>query len=189
MQILNEIRHDLEQNLSAKRYSHTIGVMYTAAALAMRYNEDMNKAMLAGLLHDCAKQLSLEDMLDLCANQNILLSDFEKNSPELLHSKAGAVLAKTKYNVADSDILEAISYHTTGRPNMSTLDKIIFLADYIEPNRKIIPGLEVTRTLTFTNLDSGLLSALEHSLDYLKSKQIDIDTMTIQTYQYYKNKE
>lgn len=188
MQLYNEIQLDLEQNLSAKRYHHTIGVMYTAAALAMRYNEDVEKAMLAGLLHDCARQLSFKDMLNLCNQQDLSLSLQEQKMPELLHAKAGAVLATVKYGVNDVRILEAIRCHTTGKPGMNMLDKIVFLSDYIEPGRQIL-GLDTIRTLVFTNLDQGLLSVLKNSLNYLEQTQSNIDPMTMQTYQYYKNKK
>ena len=189
MQKLEDIKLDLEQALPQKRYDHSIGVMYTAAALAMHYNVNIDDAMLAGLLHDGAKQLSLEEMLDLSKKQDVMISVFEEKNLELLHSKIGAILAETKYNVKNSYILEAIRCHTTGKPNMSTLDKIIFLADFIEPGRKNFPGLDTIRTSTFKNLDQGMALALKHSLNYLKKQQIEIDKMTIDAYQYYKNRE
>ena len=189
MQIREKIRADLEQNLSPKCYCHTLGVMYTAAALAMCYHEDIDNAMLAGLLHDCAKELSVKDMLELLTAQNIDISDFERNNSNLLHAKAGAALANVRYSIEDLCILEAIQCHTTAKPNMNTLDKILFLADYIEPNRNENPHLEEIRRLAFTDIDKGLLFALKYSLNYLKDKQAKIDEITIQTYQYYKSKE
>jgi putative HD superfamily hydrolase of NAD metabolism len=189
MQIRDKIKSDLEQNLSPKCYCHTLSVMYTAAALAMRYHEDIDKAMLAGLLHDCVKERSLNDMLELCTMQNVSISNLERKNPHLLHSKAGAAFANTKYKIEDFHILEAIRCHTTGKPDMNTLDKILFLADYIEPNRNEHPHLEEVRRLAFVDIDKGLLSALTYSLNYLKDKQAEIDKMTIQAYQYYKNKE
>ena len=189
MQIRDEIKYDLEQTLSAKCYRHTLSVMYTAAALAMRYNEDIEKAMLAGLLHDCAKEISLRDMLELCTSHNVSISNLEKNTSNLLHAKAGSIIANIKYNIEDFHILEAIRCHTTGKPNMNTLDKILFLADYIEPNRNENPHLEEIRRFAFIDIDKGVSFALKYSLDYLKDKQAEIDEMSIHAYRYYKSKE
>ena len=186
MQPRDEIQADLKQTLSAKRYCHTMSVMYTAASLAMRYNENVESAMLAALLHDCARQLSFKEMLDLCKQHDLHISVHEQKTPALLHAKAGATLATVKYGVEDERILDAIRYHTTGKPAMNALEKIVFLADYIEPERQRV-GLDEIRTLVFTNLNMGLLSVLKNSLSYLEQTQTDIDTMTMQTYQYYKH--
>ncbi|MCD7709490.1 MAG: bis(5'-nucleosyl)-tetraphosphatase (symmetrical) YqeK, partial [Clostridiales bacterium] len=130
---LLEMRKMLKKDLDRERYEHTKGVMYTAASLAMAHGYSIKKAMLAGLLHDCAKCLPTEEKVRLCKSHHIPVSKIEKESPGLLHAKAGMALAREKYHIKDSEILHAIAVHTTGAPDMSKLDKIIYIADYIEP--------------------------------------------------------
>ena len=140
--------------------------MYTAAALAMRYEENIEKALVAGLLHDCAKPFSTN----------------------LEHAKLGAQYAKDRYGVEDSYITDAIYYHTTGRPNMTLLDKIVYIADYIEPNRNKAPNLESVRYMAFHNIDQCLCMILEATMEYLNTTCEDIDPLTEQTYMYYKRR-
>ena len=143
---INLIR-ELETELAYGRFIHTLNVSCTAANLAMCYGFDTDIAETAGLLHDCAKCMNLAKMLKICDKAGVELSEYERNSGSLLHSKAGAVLAQSKYGIKDEDILNAIRYHTTGRPGMSLLEKIIFVADYIEPGRDSAPNLPVVRAL------------------------------------------
>lgn len=175
----------MEKCQDAKRYEHTLGVAYTAAALAMRYNGDIKSAQIAGLLHDCAKCLSDEKRLSICAKHNISMTEIEQRNPFLLHAKVGSFLAMEEYKVTDPDIIHAILNHTTGRPGMSLLEKIIFVADYIEPGRKAAPNLKEVRQLAFEDLDEALLKILEDTLAYLKSTDGEIDPMTQKTYDYY----
>lgn len=183
---LRKIRRSMENKLDHKRYEHTLGVAYTAASLAMRYGEDMQKALLAGLLHDCAKCMTNEKRLSICEKYNIAISEAERKNPFLLHAKVGSFLAMKKYGVADKDVINAILNHTTGRPGMSLLEKIIWIADYIEPGRKQAPNLAKIRRLAFEDLDRALLIALEDTLHYLHAGKMEIDTMTQKTYDYYK---
>ncbi len=183
---LRKIRRSMENKLDHKRYEHTLGVAYTAAALAMRYGEDMQKALLAGLLHDCAKCMTNEKRLAICEKYNIAISEAERKNPFLLHAKVGSFLAMKKYGVSDKDVINAILNHTTGRPGMSVLEKIIWIADYIEPGRKQAPNLTRIRRLAFEDLDQALLIALEDTLHYLHAGKMEIDTMTQKTYDYYK---
>ena len=136
---LEKIRCELKKQLKKERYIHTIGVMYTAASIAMRYGEDIEKAMTAGLLHDCGKFAPAGEQIRLCKKYELPLKESELEMPALIHAKLGAYLAKEAYKVCDGEILNAILYHTTGRPDMTMLEKIVFLADYIEPGRKMIP--------------------------------------------------
>lgn len=182
---LKKIRKAMEKCQDAKRYEHTLGVAYTAAALAMRYNGDIKSAQIAGLLHDCAKCLSDEKRLSICAKHNISMTEIEQRNPFLLHAKVGSFLAMEEYKVTDPDIIHAILNHTTGRPGMSLLEKIIFVADYIEPGRKAAPNLKEVRQLAFEDLDEALLKILEDTLAYLKSTDGEIDPMTQKTYDYY----
>lgn len=182
---LRKIRKAMEKCQDAKRYEHTLGVAYTAAALAMRYGADVQSARLAGLLHDCAKCLSDEKRLSICKKHHISMSDVEKRNPFLLHAKVGSFLAMDKYKVTDPDIINAILNHTTGRPGMSLLEKIVFIADYIEPGRKQAPNLEKVRKLAFIDLDKALVMILADTIEYVKSTGGEFDPMTEQTYEYY----
>lgn len=185
---LNELRKTMEQELSSKRYLHTLGVSYTAACLAMAHGADMESAMTAGLLHDCAKPLKGEEQIALCEKHHLDISDVERLNPSaLLHAKVGAYLAQSRYGVTVPDILNAIKYHTTGRPKMSKLEKILYIADYIEPGRKHVADLEQIRQIAYQDLDATMARILENTLAYLKTTDGQIDTMTEETYQYYKH--
>ena len=137
---MQEIRKNLKKDLDKYRYEHTKGVMYTAGCLAMANNYDVEKAMLAGLLHDCAKCVPADEKIKLCEKNHIEISDAEYKNPGLLHAKLGAFFARKKYGIENEEILRSIESHTTGRPNMSLLDKIIYIADYIEPGRDVAPN-------------------------------------------------
>lgn len=181
-----DIKKDLKKVLSGKRYEHTLGVEYTASCLAMRYGADMEKARMAGLLHDCAKSLSSKDKLVYCKKFGMPVSEYEKKNPELLHAKLGACFANTKYGISDPKILSAITWHTTGKPDMSLLDKIVFIADYMEPNRNQAPDLAEVRRLAFEDLDQCLFLILKDTIEYLAGKKSVTDPMTQRTYEYYK---
>lgn len=183
------VRDKLKEKLTTKRYEHTLGVMYTCAALAMKYQYDVEKAMWAGLLHDCAKNYSDDQMLSRCKKNNIEINDTEKKSPCLLHGKLGAFYAKSKYGVEDEEILEAIRFHTTGKPNMDTLGCILFIADYIEPGRKKIKGLEEVRKCAFNiGLEEAVFLKLSYVIGYLEDTSYNIDDMTYKVYKYYSEK-
>lgn len=186
---LETIQKKLEKKLKKNRYQHTLGVMFTAASMAMRFETDIHKAMLAGLLHDCGKFCSSKDQIKLCDKLGLTLSDAEREVPALIHAKLGARLAKEEYEVDDEDVLNAIRHHTTGRQQMSTLEKIIFLADYIEPGRKMIPGLDEVRHLSFTDLDAAVCLCARNTLHYLEESNRSINPMTEQTYRYYARPE
>lgn len=182
---LKKIRKSMEKELDAKRYEHTLGVAYTAAALAMCNDVDLIKAETAGLLHDCAKCFSDDKKISVCRKNNMEINSVESRNPYLLHAKAGYCIAKNKFDIEDQDILNAILNHTTGRPGMSTLEKIIYIADYIEPSRKQAPNLSEVRKLAFQNLDQALLKILTDILSYLESGGGEIDPLTKETYDYY----
>ena len=185
---ITKIRRKMMTELDKDRYEHTLGVMYTAASLAMRYDEDIEKALIAGLLHDCAKCLSGDTKIKLCKKYHLNVSEVEKENPSLLHAKLGAFLAAKKYHIKDKDIINAIASHTTGCPHMSLLDKIIYIADYIEPGRKELPNMAEVRKLAFTDIDACLYRILKDSLEYLTGMNVPIDPMTEKTYLYYKSK-
>lgn len=183
---LEKMKKRVESHLDKERYEHTLGVMYTTGAMAMRYHVDLEKALIAGLLHDCAKGLSSDKKLKLCEKYQLTVSESERKNPGLLHAKLGAYIAKTKYGIDDMEIVDAIAYHTTGRPEMTLLDKIVYIADYIEPNRNEAPNLDEVRALAFQDIDTCLYVILKDSLAYLETKNEVVDPRTEQTYQYYK---
>ena len=181
-----ELIRTLEQELSYKRFIHTLSVAGTASSLAMCYGADLEKAETAGLLHDCAKCMDVRKMQKVCEKAGLTVSSFEADSGSLLHSKAGSVLAAEKYEITDPDMINAIRYHTTGRPGMSLLEKIIFVADYIEPGRFTAKNLPLIRRLAFSDIDEALMKILYDTLVYLNSTGLVVDPMTQKTYDYYK---
>ena len=183
---IEEMRLKLVKELDESRYQHTLGVMYTAAAMAMRYGEDVEKALIAGLLHDCAKCIPGTMKISLCEQNGIEISDIERQNTGLLHAKLGAYVARAEYGVEDEDILNSIKSHTTGRPDMSLLEKIIYIADFMEPGRKELPNMADVRKLAFEDIDNCLFRILKDSLVYLKSRDYAVDPMTEETYEYYK---
>lgn len=183
------IKNNIKLVVNEKRYIHTLGVADVAYDLALIHGYDVDKAYLAGILHDCAKNVSNEDLVDICIKNNIAISGIEIKNIQLLHGKVGAHFAKTKYGVDDKDILNSIIYHTTGRPDMSMLEKIIIVADYIEPNRKPLPRINKIREVAFDSLDDALVLIIENVLNYLNETNALVDTITILTYKFYKEKE
>ncbi len=183
-----KIRKAMEKVQDENRYEHTLGVTYTATALAMCYHCDLHSAEIAGLLHDCAKCMDNAKKIQICEKHNIPVNEVERKNPSLLHAKAGSFIAMDTYGITDTDIINAILNHTTGRPNMSLLEKIIYVADYIEPNRKKAPNLSEIRQIAFTDLDKALLMILRDTLTYLTAGGGEIDVMTKKAYEYYQAK-
>ena len=186
MKQFSPIYEKLKISLDEARYEHTLGVMYTAGCMAMAFGYDVNKAMLAGLLHDCAKCMSHNERLILCEKYDVVVTTSELENKALLHAKAGAILAKIEYDICDEEILHAIEVHTTGEPNMSMLDKIIYIADYIEPGRDKAPNLELVRRIAYKDLDACMAQILSDSLSYLKTCNQIIDETTVKAYEFYK---
>ncbi len=183
---INDINKRLHNVLTPKRFRHTQGVAEEAVRLAQRYNGDIDKAYLAGLLHDCAKCYTDEEKLRMCEEYNVPLDKILKKQPDLAHSFLGAALAKAEYGIKDEDIINAICYHTTGRADMSLLEKIIYIADYIEPNRESFPGLEKIRELAYTDIDKAVEYALHNTIDYNKEKNRIIHPLSITALEYYR---
>ena len=181
-----KLQNKIKKELEEKRFEHTLGVAYTAANLAFVNDYDEKKAFIAGLLHDSAKCLSHKKRLIICKKNHLDISKVEEENPVLLHSKVGAYLAEKKYGISDLDIKNAILYHTTGRPDMGLLEKIIYVADFIEPHRKKLPRLFEIRKMAFENLDKAVFMILESSLKYLEKGSLQIDPKTEETYLFYK---
>ena len=189
VEVLTKIQDKLKEKLSEKRFQHTLGVQYTCACMAMRYEEDVYLASLAGLLHDCVKYMTDEQLLEKCTKYHLHVRDVERRNPYLLHAKLGAYYAEKKYGISDERVLAAITWHTTGKPDMNSLEKIVFAADYLEPGRKMIPGLPEVRRMAFQNLDQTVALILRNTLQYLDDKQgKEIDSYTRDAYEYYKEK-
>ena len=182
-----ELRKKIKKVLDKERYEHTKGVMYTAGCLAMAHEYPIEKAMIAGLLHDCAKCVPTEEKFNLCNEHHVLINQVEMENPGLLHAKVGAVLAETKYKIKDPEILHAIKVHTTGEPDMNTLDKIIYIADYIEPRRNKAANLAHMRQLAFIDLDRALYEIMAGILQYLEETHAAIDKQTQEACIYYRD--
>ncbi len=194
MEVSNEVILSLEQKLqqvlNPKRYLHTLGVAYLSASLAMCHGYSHRDALVAGLLHDCAKNYPEKEMLQQCLKLQIPLSDYEKRIPELLHAAYGAYLAKEEYGITQEDILLAVRNHTLGRPGMSPLEQIVYLADYFEPERTqpTTPCLDEIRKIAFENLDKATYLVCRNTLQYFEKTKKEADPMTFQVYEYYKEK-
>lgn len=161
-----EIVRKLQTTLSPKRFLHTIGVRECAKTLAAQYGGEAEKAETAALLHDCAKPYGKEESIILAKRCGVVFDEFELQESKLMHASLGAALAKDEYGVNDEDILNAIRYHTTGRKKMSLLEKIIYIADFIEPNRHF-EGLEHLRETTLRDLDIGVEEGLRLSIRHV----------------------
>lgn len=156
---INEIKTQLSQNVNKDRYEHCMRVAETARSLALRFNLDANKAYIAGLLHDCAKDIDELTLLKIAKEIGIEINEVQKEKPiKFLHSKVGAYIAQKYYGITDKDILQAISYHHEGAIDMTSFDKIIALADMIEPDRKFA-DISQLRLLLETSIDKAYFCA------------------------------
>lgn len=181
-----KIRAKLEKSLSPTRYQHTLGVAYTSACLAMCYGEDPEKAELAGLLHDCAKEYKEKELLKMGEATGYQFTRDELDAPQVLHAVMGPYVAGKKYDITDPEILSAIRWHTTGKEDMTLLEMIVFTADYIEPNRDKAEDLPEVRALAFRDLGLCMLRITEDTLTYLKSKGVKADPNTRNCYEWLK---
>ena len=178
------IKADLKEKLPKKRYEHTLGVAYTAAALAMCYGEDILKAELAGILHDVAKAKKSSELKDDMKGyidpytDGDYVSLIADKAPQILHAIYAPYLAKKDYKIEDKDILSAIRWHTTGKKDMTMLEKIVFVADYIEPNRKKLPDIDRIRTLSFHDISEAVKVTAKSTIEYLGGQGMYIDKFT-----------
>ncbi len=181
---LDELRPVALSYLKAKRVRHVLGVEEEAIRLAERYGADVEKARVAALLHDCTKKLDLEEQLSLCAQYGIELDELERRALKLLHAKTGAAIAREIFG-ADAEICSAILWHTTGRPDMTLLEKVIYLADYIEPNRDF-DGVEELRRTVYGDLDCGLELGLRMSIAELEERGSPVHHDTREAWEFIK---
>lgn len=180
---VDEIKNYLKNNLKPSRYGHTLGVVNTAIKLAEIYGEDIKKAEIAALCHDVAKNMSYEDMKKIINEEDIDLSVDEENSKELWHSIVAPILARRVFKIHDEEILSAMRWHTTGKENMTNLEKIIYLADLIEPSRNF-EGLEEIRKVSYENLNLAMLKALTHTTIYLLEQGYAVDLNSVKARNY-----
>lgn len=173
-----EIKIYLSRKLKADRYNHVLGVVEMSEKLAKRYGADVKKARLAALIHDLAKYEGGEALIRIAKENGYDLDEVEKKAPYLLHGFAAAVIAKKDMGIEDEDVLNAAIYHTTGRENMTLLEKIIYIADYIEPNRSY-KGVDELRDITFENLDRGLMMAFDNTIKFVLDKGALLHSRTV----------
>ncbi len=184
MQSIDEITNYLKANLSEKRFKHITGVAKTAEALAKKWGADSDKAFLAGLVHDCAKEIPLKDAIERLINSGYSPDEIELRSPALLHAPLGAVVAREIFGISDNEILDSIAFHTTGRPEMSLLEKIIYVADFTEPGR-IYPEAEEVRKLSYIDIDRAVLKETDMVIKFTVDKGRAIHPATVLTRNYY----
>lgn len=170
----------VKEQLPEKRFEHTVRVMETAIPLAVQFGIDEKKAELAAIFHDYAKYRPKEEMKQWILKEKLPF-DLLQFHHELWHAPVGSLLVKKEVGITDEEILDAIKYHTTGRAKMKPLEKVIYLADYMEPGRNF-PGVEKVRELAHKDLDSAMIQALKNTIQYLISKDQPIYPDTFHTY-------
>ena len=175
---LSQLRPVALSYLKYKRIPHVLGTEQEAIRLAERYGGDVEKARVAALLHDCTKKLDMEEQLALCRHYGIELDELEQKALKLLHAKTGAAIARDVFGV-DEEIYHAIWWHTTGHANMTLLEKIIYLADYIEPSRDF-PGVDKLRKVCYEDLDKGLLLGLDMSIQEMTEMGNPVHRATVE---------
>ncbi len=171
-----------KSTLSAKRYQHTVNVKKMAVKLAKKYGADPEKAALAAYLHDLAKEKPKEELLQIMRENAIMANNAEQRPAPVWHGVCAAILAKTRWGVDDPEILDAVVCHTTGRPGMTKLDKILFLADMTSAERNW-PGVEKLRQLEMQDLDAGMREGLRQTIEFVDASGKKADPMSAAAYQ------
>ncbi|MDO5125297.1 MAG: bis(5'-nucleosyl)-tetraphosphatase (symmetrical) YqeK [Ruminococcus sp.] len=171
----------LKKNLSKKRYNHSVNVANASAMLAERFAENKDKAYIAGLVHDTAKELPVEKQLELVLNSSLDVSEVETKSVPLFHSIAGAELIQTVFDIHDPEIIEAVRYHTVACKDMSKLSQIVYLADLISEDRDY-KDVKKMRKYCEQSLEKGMLEALKFSISDSVKKENTIPCSTLEAY-------
>lgn len=172
------MKEKLKGMLTKSRYEHSVGVSETAVKMARFYGADEQKARIAGLLHDCAKKLTADEAAEKCAELGVELDETELLVPELIHAPLGAGIARYEFGITDSEILGAIAAHTVAKEHMSDLEKIIYIADMIEPNREF-PNVDECRRVAFEGLDKAFLYMLDRSIVFNVGKGVILHPNTV----------
>lgn len=170
-------------NIGIKRYEHSLRVVDIAVKLANIYNADMEKVKTAALLHDCAKFQDERCLLKRITGFDIILDSVIQNNKELIHGALGSKIAEIEYGISDKEVLDAIYYHTIGRADMTLIDKIVYIADYIEPGRNF-PGVEEIRDMAFMDLNESILMAMDNSILFLIKNNSLIHPNTLEARNY-----
>lgn len=178
---IEEAEKAIKEILPEKRYKHSVGVSKTAEKLAKQYGANCDKAKLAGMLHDIVKCFSDEQLKAIILRSTDVSHDYLDYSDKLWHAPAGAVYVKETYGIDDQEILDAMTYHTTGKKNMTLLEKIVFLADYIEPGRDF-PGVDEVRQAAAENLDTAVYLELQKTVIHLLEKEQRVYPQTLEAY-------
>lgn len=177
------LKEYVKSKLGEKRFAHSVYTAEEAVKLANRYGADENKAYVAGMLHDVAKGIPADKLLKTAHEKGISIDKYENDNPELIHGKVSAFLAKSELGITDKDILSAIELHTTGSKKMSLLEKIIYIADLIEPGRTF-EGLIDIRKLAYCDLDGAMKLALESVIHFVKSNGLTLHPDSVEAYEY-----
>ncbi|MCM2531578.1 bis(5'-nucleosyl)-tetraphosphatase (symmetrical) YqeK [Neobacillus pocheonensis] len=170
----------VKEQLTEHRYQHTLGVMETAIKLAEQYGADVEKGEIAAIFHDYAKFRPKEEMKKIIKEQGFSKDLLEFNG-ELWHAPVGAYLVEREVGITDQEVLDAIRYHTSGRTEMTLLDKVVYLADYIEPGRHF-PGVEEVREIAKESLEKALIKAIQNTILFLMKKNQTVYPDTFHTY-------
>ncbi|NLJ78641.1 MAG: HD domain-containing protein [Tissierellia bacterium] len=172
------IHEKLEADIGHDRYLHSVRVMETCIDLARHHGYHVEKVAIAGLLHDCGRLLDVKRMLKLIGDFDIILDSIARDNTGLIHAILGEELARREYHIGDVEVLNAIRFHTTGRENMNSTEKIVYIADIIEPNRNF-PGVENIRDMAYRDIDGSILHSMEGTLKFLieTSAPIHLDTI------------
>ncbi len=169
----------LRQELSAKRYKHSVNVSKTAVELASRYGCDLHKAEIAGLVHDCTREMDIDTQLKLLKKLDVVPDEVTIFVKELVHAASAAYVCSQLFMIEDQEIISAVRYHTTAKADMTLLEKIIFLADFIEPAREF-EGVDAIRDIAFRELDQAILMALNSAISFVLKKEKPIHIATIE---------
>ncbi|MCX7903567.1 MAG: bis(5'-nucleosyl)-tetraphosphatase (symmetrical) YqeK [Caloramator sp.] len=177
--MIDKIKQKLKEMLSEKRYIHSINVLDVAMELGKNFAVDLEKIKIAALLHDCAKNLSDDELLNKAHEYGIIVDEIQKRQPFLLHGPVGAYISKFEFGIEDKDIFNAIYYHTTGRKDMTIFEEIIYLADFISIDRNF-EGVEEIRKKAYENFEEALLLSCNSTLNYVINRNLPIHPLTIE---------
>ena len=179
MMDLEKIKIHLKRILSQKRFEHSLGVADEAVRLAKHYGADPQQAYVAGLVHDCAKEIPADKASGMLSERYGVTADqMSLHMPRLLHGVLGACMAQSEYGIYDPVVLDAVRYHTTGKADMGLLAKIIYIADYIEPTRDF-EGVEELRELAYKNLDLAIIQGIDFTIRDLIERKMPLHPDTI----------
>lgn len=177
------MKDKLKKALDLERYNHSLGVCDEAVKLAKLYGADVDKAYIAGLLHDCGKVYDKDRQIQLCEEYGVVLDDITRACKPVVHAPLGAAIVKSEYKIDDEEILEAIRCHTVGKENMSLLDKIIYVADMIEPMR-CFDGVDELRKTAYNDINAAVIMAMKKSIILNAEKNEIIHPDTISAWNY-----